>query len=217
MALTQYTIPQLEDLIQRLPIVPSNFGIFEALLGLPYDIYRPIMDLLFAGSIFPEDLVDQPADLRSGSAIIADSQLASDGMAAAAFDISPAAVTARAVQIATTGQYPANLQTPGATAADTAAAEEIFSSSATLTVGGPATSAVVQRDQTAVGIASPDDTLDGAYAPSKSYGPISYTDLSYDSSLIVPNAIQLLRAGNYPAAQKAASAEFAAALNREVN
>ncbi len=52
---------QLEELIGRLPIDESNYWIFEKLLEQPYDVYRPIMDMLFDGTIVVEDLTIPPS------------------------------------------------------------------------------------------------------------------------------------------------------------
>jgi hypothetical protein len=68
---------------------------------------------------------------------------------------------------------------------------------------------LIRRDQSAVGAGT-------GGAPAQSYAPASFTDASYDSSLIAPNEIQLLRGGSLSAAQKIASADFAAAMNPEV-
>jgi len=216
--MAQYTIPQLEALVAGLPLSASNYGTFQALLGLPYDIFRPIMDLLFSGAIFPEDLTDQTQDLNSGSAITLDSNQASAAFSANANIAGAAAVQARAIQIATTGRFPENLSAAGPTPAAAAAAQAAaLAASPGPIIGGRALAVAVPRDQTAVGISTPDLALDGAYAPSKSYGPISYTVLSYDSAFIVPNAIQLLQSGSAEAARKAAALEFAAIMNPEVN
>lgn len=51
---------QLEDLIARLPIDEDNYWIFERLIEQPYDVYRPIMDMLFDGTIVVEDLTIPP-------------------------------------------------------------------------------------------------------------------------------------------------------------
>lgn len=65
-------IPQLEDLVASLPITVGNAGVFEALLRLPYDLYRPIVDLLLDGAIAPEDLVDSLLPRAAGEALLRD-------------------------------------------------------------------------------------------------------------------------------------------------
>lgn len=55
------TFSQLEELVGRLPIDDSNYWIFEKLLEQPYDLYRPIMDMLFDGTIVIEDLTIPPS------------------------------------------------------------------------------------------------------------------------------------------------------------
>ena len=60
------TFTQLEDLIGRLPIDADNYWVFEKLIEQPYDTYRPILDMLFDGTIVVEDLTIPP-----GSATLA--------------------------------------------------------------------------------------------------------------------------------------------------
>jgi hypothetical protein len=50
------TFAQLEELIGRLAIDQGNYWVFDKLLEQPYDVYRPIMDMLFDGTIVIEDL-----------------------------------------------------------------------------------------------------------------------------------------------------------------
>jgi hypothetical protein len=69
------TFSQLEELVGRLPIDDSNYWIFEKLLEQPYDLYRPIMDMLFDGTIVVEDLTIPPS---------ADSSAVADDATAAA-------------------------------------------------------------------------------------------------------------------------------------
>ena len=69
------TFAQLEELIGRLAIDESNYWIFDKLLSQPYDVYRPIMDMLFDGTIVIEDLTipaaaDSQAALRDASGSI---------------------------------------------------------------------------------------------------------------------------------------------------
>lgn len=69
-------LPALEAMFARLPITEENFGVFEALLRLPYDIYRPIIELLFEEKIYWQDLL-YPAGTgghRAGMALIEDSR-----------------------------------------------------------------------------------------------------------------------------------------------
>jgi hypothetical protein len=190
---TDRTISQLEDGVSRLPIDVSNFGLFEALLGLPYDLFRPIMDMLLDGVISPEDLTDTGGNTLGGSALLADSAAAAAAFQRAAYDVGPLALAARAAQLV----LAAGSQSPYTLAATASPAS--------------AGSVAVARDQTAVAV----DPATGA--PVQSFAPGTYSDSSYDSSVGAPNAIQLLRAGNVAAAQKAASAEFAGAMNSEVS
>ena len=69
------TFAQLEELIGRLAIDESNYWIFDKLLSQPYDVYRPIMDMLFDGTIVIEDLtipaaVDSQTAIRDASGAI---------------------------------------------------------------------------------------------------------------------------------------------------
>ena len=69
------TFTQLEELIGRLAIDESNYWIFDKLLAQPYDVYRPIMDMLFDGTIVIEDLTvpaasDSQTSLRDASGAI---------------------------------------------------------------------------------------------------------------------------------------------------
>lgn len=50
------TLHELSDRFSRLPIAEENAGIFEALLRLPFDLYRPVMDMLLDGTLVVEDL-----------------------------------------------------------------------------------------------------------------------------------------------------------------
>lgn len=72
------SIPQVEALVARLPITVDNEWVFEALLRLPFDIYRPILDLLFEGMIVPEDLVLPRGSVETGVNLTDDAQLVRD-------------------------------------------------------------------------------------------------------------------------------------------
>jgi hypothetical protein len=60
------TFAQLEELVGRLAISEDNYWVFDKLLEQPYDVYRPIMDMLFDGTIVIEDLtIPAAADTQS--------------------------------------------------------------------------------------------------------------------------------------------------------
>ena len=84
------TIHQVSARFGRLPISESNFGVFEALLRLPFDLYRPIVDMLLDGTLVPEDLLPPgdagPAGSRA-AVLAADSGLAAGRAARWANDI----------------------------------------------------------------------------------------------------------------------------------
>ena len=66
------TLHELSDRFSRLPIAEENAGIFEALLRLPFDLYRPVMDMLLDGTLVVEDLVQMGTDSsgrQSGAAV----------------------------------------------------------------------------------------------------------------------------------------------------
>jgi hypothetical protein len=88
------SIPQLESLIGRLPITEENYGTFVALLALPYDLFRPIMDMLLAGVAFPEDLTDAQQNQLAGALKLADGNLARAALAAADPAVNTAALVA---------------------------------------------------------------------------------------------------------------------------
>lgn len=56
------TLHELSDRFSRLPIAEENAGIFEALLRLPFDLYRPVMDMLLDGTLVIEDLIQAGGD-----------------------------------------------------------------------------------------------------------------------------------------------------------
>ena len=56
---TPYTMRDMKGMIARLPMTDENYYIFEALLQLPYDIYRPLIEMLCEGRIYVNDLVLQ--------------------------------------------------------------------------------------------------------------------------------------------------------------
>lgn len=90
-------LPALEALFARLPITEENFGVFEALLRLPYDIYRPIIDLLFEEKIFWQDLL-YPAGTgghRAGMAMMEDSR----ALPRTGWDLSSEALAARCLEM----------------------------------------------------------------------------------------------------------------------
>ena len=61
----EYSFAQVEDLVARLPITRDNFFVFEELLRQPYDIYRPVLDMLFDETIVVEDLMPAGGALQS--------------------------------------------------------------------------------------------------------------------------------------------------------
>jgi Cdc6-like AAA superfamily ATPase len=58
-----YTFEQLEKSISKFVITEENYYIYEELLKQPYQIFRPIIDMLIENLISIEDLaVDEPND-----------------------------------------------------------------------------------------------------------------------------------------------------------
>jgi hypothetical protein len=100
-----WPLPELQALFGRLPINQTNAPLFQALLELPYDIYRPVMDLLLAEDIVPEDLLPPPGAAFGG---------AINGAAAADYNVSPDALMARIRDLAGGARV-----TPGAVAVPT--------------------------------------------------------------------------------------------------
>ena len=87
------TLKLLEAYIARIDVTESNYYIFEELLKQPYDIYRPIMDMLFDGTIVIEDLV-----MPSGQSIASSSSTTSSSQLSR-WDISPTAVSSRCLAL----------------------------------------------------------------------------------------------------------------------
>lgn len=169
----QRTFTQIEDLVARLPITEDNYGIFEALLKLPYDIYRPVMDLLFEGRITPEDLV--PA----GSAtpyLIASDYIGENARPVSQLDLSSQAMLNRCISL----------------------------------IGGtPVAATVVSVDLSSL-------TSDSSGRPIPAVVPIDPSLVGPDSLAIVPNPIEVLRAGGVIEAQKASQSALGAVLNPEI-
>ena len=94
---------QLEEYVSRLPIDDGNYYIFEELLKQPYDLYRPIMEMLFDGTIVVEDLM-QPEGTPPSSFAMQDADLAASRAAYSAWDVSPEALTRRCTELAS-GRY----------------------------------------------------------------------------------------------------------------
>ncbi len=91
------TFTQLEDLIGRLPIDADNYWVFEKLIEQPYDVYRPILDMLFDGTIVVEDLMIPPGSASlavTGDAETADQRLNS-------WNATSASVGSRCVELIT--------------------------------------------------------------------------------------------------------------------
>lgn len=110
------TITEVKSAFARLPINDANSGVFEALLRLPYDLYRPIIDMLLDGTIVVEDLV--PAELAGGGssygrarAAAGDSEAAAARAVRWAEDISPSAILAN-VEAILAGGRPGALAVP---------------------------------------------------------------------------------------------------------
>jgi hypothetical protein len=55
----QFSISEIEERIFRFNINETNQNIFLELINLPYDIYKPVIDLLISEEITPEDLQDK--------------------------------------------------------------------------------------------------------------------------------------------------------------
>jgi len=71
------SLPDLEERMRRL-VITEHLGVYETLLRQPYDIYRPVMDLLLEGTIFPEDLSDDPLILARGARALAAAKAAQE-------------------------------------------------------------------------------------------------------------------------------------------
>jgi hypothetical protein len=105
----QRTLPEVETLIARLPINDTNFPVFEALLRLNFDVYRPILDMLFDGTITPEDLVTPSS---SAAALAADNTtLAGARYHGPWSQVDPAAVSARCLALLS-GKRPSQVVLP---------------------------------------------------------------------------------------------------------
>lgn len=92
------TIPDIESLIARLPITTESFGIYEALLTLPYDIYKPILGMLFDGTITHEDLVDTVGAASAAGRASADSTAAQNRYNSS-LDVSSEALAQRCIAL----------------------------------------------------------------------------------------------------------------------
>ena len=90
---------QLEEYVSRLPIDDGNFYIFEELIKQPYDLYRPIMDMLFDGTIVVEDLM-QPEGTPPSSLAMQDAGRAASRRAYSAWDVTTEALTRRCAELA---------------------------------------------------------------------------------------------------------------------
>ena len=171
------TFQQLEDFCSRLPVTSENRGVFEALLALPYDIFRPVMDMLFEGVIVIEDLYAPSQQMAAAAAIAAtDSANAHRILAQSSNDVSSRALRARCIALAS-GTAPSGV--------------------------------VLSRDGSSL-------LVDSNGAPSGAFASAGNTLLGADASTYVPNPIELARAGNLAAAQKAAQERLAAAIHSEV-
>ena len=83
----EMTFAQIESYIARLPIDDRTYEVFEALLEQPYDVFRPLMDMLFDGTIVVEDLMAAPGtSIASASAIRDDSMTAEAHLGYAGLD-----------------------------------------------------------------------------------------------------------------------------------
>ena len=96
------TFARLEELIGRLPVTQDNYWVFEKLLEQPYDIYRPIMDMLFDGSIVVEDLMIPVGG--TSQRIADDSQAANRRLTA--WDATSQAVAERCLELISSGARP---------------------------------------------------------------------------------------------------------------
>jgi len=56
-SLYNFSIPQLENFFKSLPITEETYYMFYSLLSLDYSIFKPLLDLLFAGKIEVYDLM----------------------------------------------------------------------------------------------------------------------------------------------------------------
>lgn len=133
------TFAQLEELIGRLAIDESNYWIFDKLLRQPYDVYRPIMDMLFDGTIVIEDLtVPAGAD---GQAVIDDTSSAMNRLTS---DSSSIALGDRCVELLS-GKRPGSItivrDTSSLVVADSGAPGQTYA---------PATRSVVGADSTEI-------------------------------------------------------------------
>lgn len=94
---------QLEEYVSRLPIDDRNYYIFEELIKQPYDLFRPIMEMLFDGTIVIEDLM-QPEGTPPSSLAMQDADLAASRATYSAWDVSAQAITRRCAELAS-GRY----------------------------------------------------------------------------------------------------------------
>ena len=163
-----YTLKTLEEYIARLDIKESNYYIFEALMKQPYDIYRPIMDMLFEGKIVIEDLI-----LAKGETANYSQSYVNGTSAISSWDVSAESVQARCIALAS----------------------------------GTATSAYVNNVDTTALMVNSDGTISSSYVPTET------SVVGSDSATVVPNAIEVARAGSYTNAQKSAQEALLAAIS----
>ena len=95
----QYSFREAEDFIHRLPIEKKNDFVIEELLKQPYDIFRPIMDMLFSGQIVFEDLISIEGVNSAGAQ--KDSEKAESKRELTSWDISQESMRARCIEIIT--------------------------------------------------------------------------------------------------------------------
>ncbi len=150
------TFQNVETQVALFPIDEGSFGIYEQLLSLPHDLFKPIMDLLMDGVISYEDLVDT---YRSSSSA-ANLALASDRVAEATRN---------------SGEY---------------TVEALLNRLSMLFAGHPSTVMIHDWDISAIGTDNSPEPYGGSYVPT----PIGIVSPNLEA--IIPNPIQLLRAGN---------------------
>lgn len=103
------TLHELSDRFSRLPIAEENAGIFEALLRLPFDLYRPVMEMLLDGTLVVEDLYQAGPDSSGRQTSAASSDAA--GAAALALrweaDVDGTALLRNVTRLLSGGKIPA--------------------------------------------------------------------------------------------------------------
>jgi len=95
----------------RLPVNDDTYAVFEALLYLPYDTFRPIMDLLFDETIVPEDLVQPPEGRVAAVRAVLDAATAQRAHRNPYSNVTPQAVAARCTELLR-GRRPSTLVLP---------------------------------------------------------------------------------------------------------